>query len=411
MKNKYLFTSESVTAGHPDKMCDMISDAVLDAYIEQDPFSRVACEVSATTGVITVMGEITSSAVVDISKVVRKTIKEIGYTGENFGFNSEICAVMISIDNQSEDISMGVDNSFESKQKEECGSCDQCYEIDENDSIGAGDQGIMFGYACNETETLMPAPLYYAHKLCERLNVVRDKNIIDYLGPDGKAMVTFEYKDDKPFRIDTIVVSTQHLSGIIQEKIYEDINEQVIKKVVPDSLVDENTKIYINPTGRFVKGGPCADTGLTGRKIIVDTYGGAGRHGGGAFSGKDCTKVDRTGAYAARYVAKNIVAANIADRCELQIAYAIGCAHPVSIHVNTFETAKISDNKIIEMIYDLFDLRPASLTNQFNMRKPIYKKLAAYGHFGRNDIKLNWEKTDKSEEIKKYINRRWSNQC
>ncbi|BCJ94141.1 S-adenosylmethionine synthase [Anaerocolumna cellulosilytica] len=404
MKNNYLFTSESVTSGHPDKMCDMISDAVLDAYIEQDPYSRVACEVSATTGIVLVMGEITSTATVNISKVVRETIKDIGYIGEKFGFNAETCAIISAIDKQSEDISLGVNNSFEHRQKEtKCSLCDNCLESDEYDIIGAGDQGIMFGYACNETETLMPAPIYYAHKISERLNIVRSMGILDYLGPDGKSMVTFEYDGNKPVRIDTIVVSVQHLSEILQEKIHADINNFVIGEVIPKNLIDENTKIYINPTGRFVKGGPCADTGLTGRKIIVDTYGGVGRHGGGAFSGKDPTKVDRTGAYAARYVAKNIVAANIAEKFEVQIAYAIGHAYPVSIHVNTFGTSSIADDKIVKMIYDLFDLRPASLINQFNMRKPIYKKLAAYGHLGRNDIETGWEQMNRVNDIKEYF--------
>ncbi|XBX10007.1 methionine adenosyltransferase [Enterocloster clostridioformis] len=403
MNNKYLFTSESVTSGHPDKMCDMISDAILDAYIERDPYSRVACEVSTTTGIVFVMGEITSTATVDIQEVVRDTIREIGYVGDKYGFNADTCAIISAIDNQSEDISLGVNTAYEYKLKEKIENIyDTCNDLDKINSLGAGDQGIMYGYACNETDTLMPAPIYYAHKLCERLSAVRKMGILNYLGPDGKSMVTFEYDGDKPLKISTIVVSAQHLQEIPYELIKDDITKSVIQEVVPNRLIDEKTKVYINPTGRFVKGGPCADAGLTGRKIIVDTYGGSSRHGGGAFSGKDPTKVDRTGAYAARYVAKNIVAASIADKVEVQIAYAIGHAYPVSVHVNTFGTSFIEDYKIVEMIYDIFDLRPASLINLFNMRKPIYKRLAEYGHFGRIDFKTGWEILDRVNDIKAY---------
>lgn len=404
MKNHYLFTSESVTEGHPDKMCDMISDAILDAYLEKDPNARVACEVIATTGVISVMGEITSNATIDIQKVVRDTVKEIGYIGERFGFNSETCAVIMIIDTQSEDINLGVSSSIEYKStRGSCNMCGTCHETDSFDMIGAGDQGMMFGYACDETVSMMPAPIFYAHKLCQHLSHIRKSNKLDYLGPDGKSMVTFEYRDGKPVRIDTIVVSTQHTTEVSQDKIAFDIKEYIIKPVIPDKYIDSNTNILVNPTGRFVKGGPCADTGLTGRKIIVDTYGGMGRHGGGAFSGKDPTKVDRTGAYAARYVAKNIVAAKIAEKCEVQIAYAIGVANPVSIHVNTFGTSSISDEDIIYMINKVFDLRPASIIAKFQMKNPIYKQLAAYGHFGRIDFSTAWENTDKVEEINEHF--------
>ena len=407
MKNNYLFTSESVTEGHPDKMCDIISDAILDAYLEKDPNARVACEVTATTGIISVMGEITSIATVDIGSVVRETVHNIGYKDGKYGFNAQTCAVISAMDRQSEDINMGVSYSFENKERErscdECRGCDGTLE-DFKNSVGAGDQGMMFGYACNETENYMPAPIYYAHKLCERLSFVRKNDILNYLGPDGKSMVTFEYCDEKPAKINTIVISAQHLSDISQEKISADIFKHVINPVVPDNLMNENTKILVNPTGRFVKGGPCADTGLTGRKIIVDTYGSMGRHGGGAFSGKDPTKVDRTGAYAARYVAKNIVAANISDKCEVQIAYAIGVANPVSVYVNTFGTSHITDDEIARMVKVVFDLRPASLIEQFDMRKPIYKSLAAYGHFGRDDLNVAWEKIDKIKDVRNFLN-------
>ncbi len=404
MNNNYLFTSESVTEGHPDKMCDIISDAILDAYIEKDPNARVACEVTAATGVISVMGEITSNAVIDIQKVVRDTVKEIGYVGERFGFNWETCAVITTIDKQSEDINIGVSSSMEYKNTTaNCNMCKSCHETDPYDMVGAGDQGMMFGYACNETDSLMPAPVFYAHKLCQQLSHMRKSNKIDYLGPDGKSMVTFEYLDGKPVRIDSIVVSTQHTAEVSQNKISYDMREYIIKPIIPNKYIDTNTKILVNPTGRFVKGGPCADTGLTGRKIIVDTYGGMGRHGGGAFSGKDSTKVDRTGAYAARYVAKNIVAAKIAEKCEVQIAYAIGVANPVSVYVNTFGTSKISDEDIIHMINKVFDLRPASIIEQFQMKNPIYKQLAAYGHFGRDDLRTAWESIDKVERIKEYF--------
>ena len=409
MNKKYLFTSESVTEGHPDKMCDLISDAVLDAYLEQDENARVACEVSATTGIITVMGEITSNAVVDIGKVVRQTVREIGYVGDTFGFNADTCAVVLTIDRQSEDIDIGVSRSMENKKSaSDCHSCESCSDINENESVGAGDQGMMFGYACNETKSYMPAPIYFAHELSKKLSQVRKNKILDYLGPDGKSMVTFEYNNEKPERIHTIVISTQHLDEVTQERIYKDILNHVIEAVIPSKLIDSDTRILINPTGRFVKGGPCADTGLTGRKIIVDTYGGMGRHGGGAFSGKDSTKVDRTGAYAARYIAKNIIASKLADKCEIGIAYAIGVANPVSIYVNTFDTCNIENEKMVEMIYDIFDLRPFSLIEQFQMKKPIYNKLAAYGHFGRNDLDMPWEKIDKAEQIKDYMSKQGS---
>lgn len=404
MNNNYLFTSESVTEGHPDKMCDILSDVILDAYLEKDPNARVACEVTATTGVISLMGEITSNATIDIQKIVRDTVKEIGYVGEQFGFNSETCAIITTIDKQSEDINIGVSSSIEYKST--MGNCNMrksCHETNPYDMIGAGDQGMMFGYACDETESFMPAPIFYAHKLCQQLSHMRKNKRLNYLGPDGKSMVTFEYRSGKPVRIDTIVVSTQHTAEVSQDRILSDIKDCIIIPVIPDNYIDANTKILVNPTGRFVKGGPCADTGLTGRKIIVDTYGGMGRHGGGAFSGKDSTKVDRTGAYAARYVAKNIVAAKIGEKCEVQIAYAIGVANPVSVHVNTFGTSSISDEDIIHMINKVFDLRPASIIEQFQMKNPIYKQLAAYGHFGRIDFSTAWENTDKVDEIKDYF--------
>ncbi|QUI21854.1 methionine adenosyltransferase [Vallitalea pronyensis] len=397
MKNNFLFTSESVTEGHPDKMCDVISDSILDAYIKKDKNARVACEVTATTGVISVMGEITSNAGVDISQIVRETVSEIGYEGDCFGFDGQNCAVMSMIDKQSDDIDLGVSLSLEARQSEKANG------EEAKESLGAGDQGMMFGFACNETDVLMPAPIYYANLLSQQLTKARKNKCLDYLGPDGKSMITFEYQDGKPMKIDTIVISTQHLLNVKQEKIYQDVIKYVIHPIIPQKFIDSKTKILVNPTGRFVKGGPCADTGLTGRKIIVDTYGGMGRHGGGAFSGKDPTKVDRTGAYAARYVAKNIIAADIADKCEVQIAYAIGVSNPVSVHVNTFNTAKIPDQDIAHMISEIFDLRPAALIEQFSMRGPIYKQLSAYGHFGRTDIDAAWERTDKVDQIQAYL--------
>lgn len=404
MKRKYLFTSESVTEGHPDKVCDILSDAILDAYLALDPSARVACEVTATTGIVTVMGEITSTATVDIPAIVRTAVKKIGYDSDRFGFNADTCSVMVSIDKQSADIDRGVSRSFEAKEHEACrGDCDACGVDDhENDAIGAGDQGMMFGYASNETDTYMPAPIYYAHKLCQRLADVRKSGALDYLGPDGKSMVTVEYEGDTPVRVDAIVVSSQHTPKVDQDTIRNAVIENVIKPVIPAALIDGGTKILVNPTGRFVHGGPCADTGLTGRKIIVDTYGGVGRHGGGAFSGKDPTKMDRTGAYAARYVAKNIVAAGIASRCEVELAYAIGVANPVSIYVDTFGTSKVEEGLIAQMIFDLFDLRPAALMAKFHMNRIHYTGLASYGHMGREDLDMEWEKTDKVDAIRKY---------
>ena len=406
MSDKYLFTSESVTEGHPDKLCDAVSDAVLDAYLKQDPHARVACETIATTGMVAVMGEISSRSTIDVTNVVRETIRDIGYNDEKFGFNSEACAVILALDHQSSDIDIGVNRSLEAK--EDCNYCEECIGYSDPEEyhknlLGAGDQGMMFGYACNETDNFMPAPIFYAHKLCSRISYVRKSKILDFLGPDGKSMVTFEYIDEKPSRIDTILISAQHLNSISQSKIKEAIIETVINPVVPAHLLDKNTRILVNPTGRFVKGGPCADTGLTGRKIIVDTYGGIGRHGGGSFSGKDPTKVDRTGAYAARYIAKNIVASDIADKCEVQISYAIGVARPISIFVDTFGTAQCSDERLARMIPEIFDLRPASLIEQFKLRSPIYRQLAAYGHMGREDLCVAWEKTDKVKEIKEYL--------
>lgn len=398
MNEQYLFSSESVTEGHPDKMCDLISDAILDAYLEQDSNARVACETTATTGIISIMGEITSTAVVDIKSIVRDTVREIGYTNNQFGFDADSCAVVLNIDMQSSDISMGVSQSMEYKQDMEEHSSADSYEQN-----GAGDQGMMFGYACSETKELMPAPVEYAHRLCKRLSYVRKNKMIDYIGPDGKAMVTFLYEDGKPVHIQTIVISTQHLPDVQNEKLREDIIKYVVKDVIPDEFFSKETKILINPTGRFVKGGPAADSGLTGRKIIVDTYGGAGRHGGGAFSGKDPTKVDRTGAYAARYVAKNIVAAGIAEKCEVQVAYAIGVAKPVSVYVNSFGTSRYSDSVLSDMVMDVFDLRPSAIMDHFNLKSPIYKQLAAYGHFGREDLDLAWEKTDKADLVKAYL--------
>jgi S-adenosylmethionine synthetase len=388
-----LFTSESVTVGHPDKICDQISDAILDAILEKDPNARVACETSVTTGLVLVSGEITTSCYVDIPKIVRQTIKDIGYTRAKYGFDSETCAVLTSIDEQSPDIAMGVDVALEKRE----GSMTE----EEIEAIGAGDQGIMFGFACNETEELMPLPISLAHKLARRLHEVRVDGTIPYLRPDGKTQVTIEYEDDKPVRIDTIVVSTQHADHVSLEQIKKDLMEHVILPVVPDEMFDERTKTFINPTGRFVIGGPQGDAGLTGRKIIVDTYGGYARHGGGAFSGKDPTKVDRSGAYAARYVAKNIVAAGLADKCEVQLAYAIGVARPVSIRVDTFGTGKVDEETLVKLVEKHFDLRPAGIIRQLDLRRPIYRQTAAYGHFGRTDVDLPWERTDLADVLKK----------
>ncbi|WP_097026677.1 methionine adenosyltransferase [Clostridium peptidivorans] len=388
-----LFTSESVTEGHPDKICDQISDAVLDAILAQDPKARVACETTATTGMVMVMGEITTSCYVDIPKVVRETVREIGYTRAKYGFDADTCSVLTSIDEQSPDIAMGVNDALESRGASK----------DEVESVGAGDQGMMFGYAATETPEFMPMPIAMAHRLSRRLTEVRKNETLDYLRPDGKTQVTVEYEDDKPVRIDAIVISTQHGPEVTQEQINKDLMEHVIKAVIPAELLDEKTKYYINPTGKFVVGGPQGDTGLTGRKIIVDTYGGYGRHGGGAFSGKDPTKVDRSAAYAARWVAKNLVAAGIADKLEIELAYAIGVARPVSIEVETFGTNKVEHDKIIEIINNVFDLRPGAIIRDLDLRRPIYRQVAAYGHFGRNDLDLPWEKLNKVEEIKKYL--------
>jgi S-adenosylmethionine synthetase len=392
--SRRLFTSESVTEGHPDKMADQISDAILDEIMQHDPGGRVAVETLVTTGMVMVAGEITTHCYVDIPRIVRHTIEEIGYTRAKYGFDCETCAVITAIDEQSSDIAMGVDKAYEAKQSQDQDS--------ECDLIGAGDQGLMFGYATNETEELMPMPIILASKMAKRLAEVRKNNILDYLRPDGKTQVTVEYdENNKPVRIDTIVVSTQHHPEVSVEKIEQDIIEQVIKPVIPAGMLDEKTKYFINPTGRFVIGGPQGDSGLTGRKIIVDTYGGMARHGGGAFSGKDPTKVDRSAAYAARYVAKNLVAAGVADCCEIQLAYAIGVAHPVSIRVDTFNTGRIPQEKIEEIVKTVFDLRPAAIIRDLDLRRPIYKKTAAYGHFGRNEADFTWEKTDKVEAIKK----------
>jgi S-adenosylmethionine synthetase len=388
-----LFTSESVTEGHPDKIADQISDSVLDAIMEQDPMGRVACETLVTTGLVLVSGEITTDCYVDIPRLVRNTIKEIGYTRAKYGFDCETCAVITSLDEQSGDIAMGVNKAYEAKIGEMSDS--------EVEAIGAGDQGMMFGYASNETEALMPMPIYLAHKMAARLTEVRKNGTLDYLRPDGKTQVTVEYEDGRPLRVDTVVVSSQHHPDVERETMERDIIEQVIKASVPANMLDDNTRFFINPTGRFVVGGPQGDCGLTGRKIIVDTYGGMARHGGGAFSGKDPTKVDRSACYAARYVAKNIVAAGIADRCEIQVAYAIGVAQPVSVSVDTFGTGKIGEEKIIELIRKNFDLRPAAIIRDLDLRRPIYKKTASYGHFGRPDPDFTWERTDRAEELRK----------
>ena len=393
---KILFTSESVTEGHPDKVCDSISDAILDAMMAQDPMSRVACETATTTGLVLVMGEITTKANVDIQKIVRDTIREIGYDNADYGFDADTCAVITSLDKQSTDIAMGVDKALEQKEDD--------MNEDELDSIGAGDQGLQFGYASNETEEYMPYAINMAHKIAQQLTKVRKDGTLKYLRPDGKTQVTVEYDEaGKPKRIDAVVCSTQHDPDVTQEQIHEDIKKYVFDAIIPADMVDADTKYFINPTGRFVIGGPHGDSGLTGRKIIVDTYGGTGRHGGGAFSGKDCTKVDRSAAYAARYVAKNIVAAGLADKCEIQLSYAIGVAHPTSVSVNTFGTGKLSETKLVEIVRENFDLRPAGIIKMLDLRRPIYKQTAAYGHFGRTDVDLPWEHLDKVETLKKYL--------
>ena len=391
-----LFTSESVTEGHPDKMCDQISDAILDALMEQDPMSRVACETATTTGMVLVMGEITTNAYIDIQKIVRDTIKEIGYTRGKYGFDAETCGVITAIDEQSTDIAMGVDKALEAKE--------HTMSEEEIDAIGAGDQGMMFGYASDETPEYMPYPIALAHKLSRKLTEVRKNGTLPYLRPDGKTQVTVEYDENGvPARLDAVVLSTQHDPEVTQDQIHKDIKKYVFDAIIPEGMVDEKTKFFINPTGRFVIGGPHGDSGLTGRKIIVDTYGGYARHGGGAFSGKDCTKVDRSAAYAARYAAKNIVAAGLADKCEIQLSYAIGVARPTSVRVDTFGTGKLSDEKLVEVLRENFDFRPAGIIKMLDLRRPIYKQTAAYGHFGRTDVDLPWEKTDKADALKKYL--------
>lgn len=393
---KLLFTSESVTEGHPDKMCDQISDAILDALLEQDPMSRVACETCTTTGLVMVMGEITTKAYVDIQKIVRETIREIGYTRGKYGFDADTCGVITAIDEQSADIALGVDKALEAKENKMSDS--------EIEAIGAGDQGMMFGYASDETEEYMPYPIAMAHKLALQLAKVRKDGTLSYLRPDGKSQVTVEYDENgAPKRLDAVVLSTQHDPDVAQEQIHRDIKKYVFDEIIPAEMVDEDTKFFINPTGRFVIGGPHGDSGLTGRKIIVDTYGGTARHGGGAFSGKDCTKVDRSAAYAARYAAKNIVAAGLAKKCEIQLSYAIGVAQPTSIMADTFGTGNVSDEKLVEIIRENFDLRPAGIIRMLDLRRPIYKQTAAYGHFGRNDLNLPWEKLDKVDDLKKYL--------
>ena len=393
---KLLFTSESVTEGHPDKMCDQISDAILDEMLKQDPMSRVACETCCTTGLVLVMGEVTTHAYVDIQKVVRETIRQIGYDRAKYGFDCDTCGVVVSLDEQSPDIAMGVNKALEAKE--------HTMSEAELDAIGAGDQGMMFGFASNETEEYMPYPIALAHKLALQLTKVRKDGTLKYLRPDGKTQVTVEYdQNGRPIRLEAVVLSTQHDEAVTQEQIHKDIKEYVFDAIIPADMIDEETKFFINPTGRFVIGGPHGDSGLTGRKIIVDSYGGYARHGGGAFSGKDCTKVDRSAAYAARYVAKNMVAAGLADKCEIQLSYAIGVAHPTSIMVDTFGTGKLSDDKLVEIIRENFDLRPAGIIRMLDLRRPLYKQTAAYGHFGRNDLDLPWEKLDKVELLKKYL--------
>ena len=395
-REKRLFTSESVTEGHPDKICDAVSDAVLDALMEQDPYSRVACETCTNTGFVLVMGEITTNAVVDIPSIVRQTVTEIGYDSSEKGFDGNTCAVMVSLDKQSTDIAMGVDKAKEAKDGEMTDA--------EIEAIGAGDQGMMFGFASNETEEYMPYPISLAHKLTKKLTEVRKDGTLPYLRPDGKSQVSVEYDENgKPYRLEAVVLSTQHDAAVTQEQIHADIKKYVFEPVLPADMIDADTKFFINPTGRFVIGGPNGDSGLTGRKIIVDTYGGYARHGGGAFSGKDCTKVDRSAAYAARYVAKNIVAAGLADKCEIQLSYAIGVAQPTSVMVDTFGTGKIADEKLVTIIRENFDLRPAGIIKMLDLRRPIYKQTSAYGHFGRNDLNLPWEALDKVEDLKKYL--------
>lgn len=393
---KLLFTSESVTEGHPDKMCDQISDAILDALLEQDPMSRVACETATTTGLVMVMGEITTQAYVDIQKIVRETVREIGYDRAKYGFDCDTCGVITAIDEQSTDIAMGVDKALEAKENK--------MSDEELEAIGAGDQGMMFGYATNETEEYMPYPIYMAHRLARRLTEVRKNGTLPYLRPDGKTQVTVEYDENgAPIRLDTIVLSTQHDENVTQEQIHKDIKRHVFDPILPSGMIDSETRFFINPTGRFVIGGPHGDSGLTGRKIIVDTYGGYARHGGGAFSGKDCTKVDRSAAYAARYVAKNIVAAGLADKCEIQLSYAIGVAQPTSVMVDTFGTGRLNDQELVGIIREHFDLRPAGIIKMLDLRRPLYKQTAAYGHFGRNDLDLPWEKLDKVDLLKGYL--------